>query len=58
MRTMPTNNKTPNWHCDNPVCNSDFHFDCEEILGKRLAEMGEDEKPRCPYCGSFDTVRR
>ena len=55
---MPTNNKTPNWHCENPICDCDFYFNCQEILGKQFAEMGEDEKPRCPYCGRFDTVKK
>ena len=59
MKMMPTDSrKKPNWRCENPICGCEFYFDCGEVLGDRFAEMAEDEKPRCPYCGSFDTVKK
>lgn len=44
-------NKKPklNWYCEK--CKTAFHFE----LPKEMGEMQSDERPRCPYCGSFAT---
>jgi len=42
-------NKKPNWHCDK--CECSFYFE----LPVQEGEMQPNERPRCPYCGSFAT---
>jgi hypothetical protein len=59
MKMSRADNKhRPNWRCTNPMCLTEFYFDSKRTAKEWRAEVSEYERPVCPYCGSFDTVKK